>query len=147
MRHSSAAERWLCWRVDRVSSFCLIVASNCLIYSVRRSRKAACACRLRCFRSSDVAYIYEILVNQDIYLRESVMHTGFLPPLRFWGCAGSCDGSGSASCSSDDSIELGVPSRGGGSTLLSAAMSSSAVSLSPICRNPANSTTGRQLEC
>jgi len=28
------------------------------MYSVRRSRNAACACRFLCFRSSEVAYIY-----------------------------------------------------------------------------------------
>lgn len=58
IRHSSAAVRWLCWRVVSCSSLCLMVASSCLMYSVRRSRKAAWACLFRCFRSSDVAYIW-----------------------------------------------------------------------------------------
>lgn len=55
IRHSSAALRWLCCSVRNVSSFSLIVASSCLIYSVLRSRKAAWACLFRCLRSSEVA--------------------------------------------------------------------------------------------
>lgn len=76
--------------------------------------------------------------------------TGFLPPLRFCGCAGvgSCDVSspgGGPSCSGVDSTELGVRSAGAagaGSILLSAAISSAAVVLlSPICRYPRLSST------
>ena len=40
MRTSSAALRDDCWRPDSCSSWCLMVASRCLMYSVRRSRKA-----------------------------------------------------------------------------------------------------------
>jgi len=146
MRHSSAAVRWLCWRLVRVSSFCLIVASSCLIYSVRRSRKAACACLLRCLRSSEVAYICVTSDRRRRHPSQSLPKlTGLRPPLRFCGCAGvgSCDVSspaGGPSCSGVDSTELGVRSAGAagaGSILLTAAISSTAaVMLSPICRYP-----------
>src|SRR4051794_40881614 len=63
MRHSSAALRWLFCRFCSVSSWCLMVLSSCLMYSVLRSRKAACAWRLRCLRSSEVAYIFAGLVS------------------------------------------------------------------------------------
>ena len=42
-----------------------MLVSSCLMYSVRRSRKAAWACRLRCFLSSEVAYIYDINSRDD----------------------------------------------------------------------------------
>ena len=110
IRHSSAAERWLCCRFCSVSSWCLMVVSSCLMYSVRRSRKAAWACRLRCFRSSEVAYICfrcqsvpcvcfvvaACVLLFDFFLvhREATVHvtgpkvraahTGLRPPLRFW---------------------------------------------------------------
>lgn len=71
--------------------------------------------------------------------------TGLRPPLRFWGCAGSCEASATASGSGVDSIELGVPSRTA-SILLAAAMSSSAILLSPICRYPPERAARRQLE-
>lgn len=55
MRHSSAAFRWAVCRLCRFCSWIWIVSSSCLMYSVRRSRKAAWAWRFRCFRSSEVA--------------------------------------------------------------------------------------------
>ena len=44
------------------------------MYSVRRSRKAACACLLRCLRSSEVAYILRRLVSPifDIVIGDSI---------------------------------------------------------------------------
>lgn len=59
IKHSSAALRWLCCKFCKFSSWCLMVFSSCLMYSVRRSRKAACACLFLCLRSSDVAYIWQ----------------------------------------------------------------------------------------
>lgn len=58
IRHSSAANLWLCCKLWSASSCCLIVVSSCLMYSVRRSLKAACAWRFLCLRSSEVAYIF-----------------------------------------------------------------------------------------
>ena len=58
IKHSSAALRWLCCKLCRDSSLRLMVVSSWRIYSVLRSRKAAWAWRLRCLRSSEVAYIW-----------------------------------------------------------------------------------------
>lgn len=63
IRHSSAALRWLCCSVCRVSSLTLMVLSSCFMYSVRRSRNAAWACLFRCLRSSEVAYIWQAVSN------------------------------------------------------------------------------------
>ena len=78
IKHSSAAARWLACRLCNVSSRCWMVASNCLIYSVRRSRNAAWACRFLCLRSSDVAYIYQLLVSSRVILAFSDHEPAFV---------------------------------------------------------------------
>lgn len=88
IRHSSAAVRWLCCKLARFSSCCCMVVSSCLMYSVRRSRKAAWACRFRCLRSSDVAYIWD---DQLCSNRGWCIPTGFRPPFLFITGAGSWD--------------------------------------------------------
>jgi hypothetical protein len=82
IRHSSAAVRCVICRFCKVSSWCFMVLSSCLMYSVRRSRKAAWAWRLRCLRSSEVAYILRRLVSAILDMATDGATTG---AMRAWG--------------------------------------------------------------